>query len=134
MGAGTSLGLAVRYGLGFLRILIARFDTFQGERKANCWWTGFFELGYDPKLGYGFVVQGKDGVAVKVWAFVDDFLIHGPTHERTTQALHFFLDTALDCGMLCHPKKLTPPNRIVKYCGFSFECPRIPCLSTPITK
>jgi hypothetical protein len=134
MGAGTSPGLAGRYGLGFLRILKAKFDTFQGDRKANCWWTGFSELGYDPKLGYGFVLQGRDGVAVKVWAFVDDFLLHGPTHERTSKALQFFLDTALDCGMLCHPKKLTPPCQVVKYCGFLLDTTDVPCLRIPIGK
>jgi hypothetical protein len=79
----------------------------------NCWWTGFSETAFEPGLGYGFVLTARDGPAVKMWVWVDDFLIHGPTNTKTLEALNYFLDTTVDIGMLCHPKKLTPPAQVV---------------------
>jgi hypothetical protein len=134
MGGANSPAIACRYGLSFVRMLKERFEAFRGDPKVNCWWTGFSENGYDPDLGYGFNLIGKDGGVVKVWAFVDDFLIHGPTHEKTSRALSLFLDLAVDCGMLCHPKKLTPPQQVVKYCGFLLDSEAIPCLRIPVSK
>ena len=104
-----------------------------GDPKVNCWWTGFSQEGYDPDLGYDLNLIGKDG-AVKVWAFVDDFLIHRPTHEKTSQGLSLFLDLAVNCGMLYHPKKLTPPQQVVKYCDFLLDSKAIPCLHIPVAK
>jgi hypothetical protein len=69
-----------------------RFEEFQGDPKVNCWWTAFSETGYDLTLGYGFNLISQKGGAVKVWAFVDDFLIHGPTYDKTARALALFLD------------------------------------------
>jgi hypothetical protein len=134
MGAGQSPSLACRYGLAFLRTLRGRYEEFQGSPRANCWWTGFSEIGFDPELGYGFILEARDGPAVKIWAWVDDFLIHGPTLEKTNRALSLFLDIALDCGLLCHPKKLTPPCQAVKYCGFILDSRGIPCLRIPVVK
>ena len=134
MGGSNSPAIACRYGLSFVRMLKERFDEFKGDPKINCWWTGFSEAGYDPELGYGYNLIGKDGAVVKLWDFVDDFLIHGPTYEKTSQALSKFLDLAVDCGMLCHPTKLTPPQQVVKYCGFLLDSVKIPCLRVPISK
>jgi hypothetical protein len=69
-----------------------------------------------------------------MWVWVDDFLIHGPTHTKTLEALNYFLDTTVDIGMLCHPKKLTPPAQVVKYCGFLFDTTGVPCLRIPVAK
>jgi hypothetical protein len=134
MGAGQSPSLACRYGLSFLRTLKNRYKEYQGTPKANCWWTGFSEIGFDPEHGYGFILEAKDGPAVRVWAWVDDFLIHGPTKSKLDKALKFFLDLALDCGLLCHPKKLTPPCQVIKYCGFLLDSQGIPCLRIPVAK
>jgi len=65
---------------------------------------------------------------------VDDFLIHGPSHAAVTEALKLFLDSAVDHGLLAHPKKLVPPCQEVKYCGFIFNTRRTPCLKIPIPK
>jgi hypothetical protein len=134
MGAGTSPGLACRYGLAFLRALKAKYEVFQGKGEANCWWTGFTDLGFDPVKGYGFTLNSNDGPAVLIWAWVDDFLIHGPSEEKVSRGLTLFLDAALDCGLLCHPKKLTPPSQVVKYCGFLLDSREIPCLRIPVAK
>jgi hypothetical protein len=134
MGGANSPAIACRYGLSFVRMVKQRFATFQGNPKINCWWTNFSEEGYDPDLGYGFNLVGKDGGVVKIWAFVDDFLLHGPTYAKTACALSLFLDSAVDCGMLCHPTKLTPPQQVVKYCGFLLDSCGIPCLRVPIAK
>ena len=115
MGSGNSPAIACRIGQGFLRMLRERYKIFQGEGKANCYWTAFTDLGYDPEKGYGFTMENRDGLVAKVWGFVDDFLIHGPTKEITSQALHAFLDAACTVGFLCHPKKCTPPGQSVKY-------------------
>jgi hypothetical protein len=111
-----------------------RFVEFQGDPKINCWWTGFSETGYDPDLGYVFNLIGKDGASVKVWAFVDDFLLHGPMYKKTSRALTSFLNLAVDCGILCHPAKLTPPVQVEKYYGFLLDSQGIPCLRIPVSK
>jgi hypothetical protein len=134
MGAANSPAIACRYGLSFIRLLKERFDEFQGDPNINCWWTAFSEEGYDPELGYGFNLIGKDGAVVKIWAFMDDFLIHGPNYDKTSRALSLFLDLAVDCGMLCRPTKLTPPQQVVRYCGFLLDSRRIPCLRVPVAK
>ncbi|CAJ1936814.1 unnamed protein product [Cylindrotheca closterium] len=85
-------------------------------------------------LGYGFILTSSDGGAVHIWVWVDDFLIHGPTHKKTAQGLQFFLDKAVDCGFLFHPKKLVPPQQVVKYCGFLFDTTTVPCLRIPEAK
>ena len=121
MGSSNSPATASRVGNASIRQLRQKFDIFSGIGTANCFWTSFEEVGYDPELGYGFVLTNKHGLAVKLYGFIDDFLIHGPTHEKTTRALHFFLDTAVDCGFCFHPKKLVPPCQSVKYCGFIFD-------------
>ncbi len=65
---------------------------------------------------------------------MDDFLIHAPTRELCTQALEAFLDVAVDCGMLCHPKKLIPPSQVVRYCGLLLNTRGIPTLEMPVDK
>ena len=114
MGGGNSPAIAGRFGNSFVRMLKARFNIFQGTPRANCWWTGFSETGtYDPKLGYGYILVGPSGPAVKVWVFVDDFLIHGATYEATRKALIFFMDTALICGIcFAIPASSTHPNHV----------------------
>jgi hypothetical protein len=109
-------------------MLRERFEDFSGQPRLICWWTGFSETGYDPELGYGFNLIGRDGGCVKIWAFVDDFCIHGPTYDKTCKVLSLFLDLAVDCGMLCHPGKLILPQQVVKYCGFLLDSRAIPCL------
>ncbi|CAJ1948036.1 unnamed protein product [Cylindrotheca closterium] len=98
MGAGNSPALACKFGAAFVRLLKERFDVLQGTGRANCYWTGFSEIGFDLKLGYGFILTDDTGGSVLIWAWVNDFLIHGPTYKKTAQALGFFLDTAVDCG------------------------------------
>ena len=61
-------------------------------------------------------------------------MIHGDTYEETARALTLFLDTAVDIGMLCHPKTLTPPTQVVEYCGFLMDSRGIPCLRILIGK
>jgi hypothetical protein len=66
MGGNSSPCLAGQYGLSLLRLLRERCKLFQGKGRANCWWTGFLEIGFDPTLGYGFVLESADGPAVKI--------------------------------------------------------------------
>ncbi|CAJ1953803.1 unnamed protein product [Cylindrotheca closterium] len=110
MGARNSPAIACQIGLAFVRLVKEKFAVFKGAAKANCYWTGLRDNGFDPKLGYSFILMGQDGGAVHIWVWVDDFLIHGPSHEKTAQGLQFFLDTAVDCGFLFHPKKLVHPS------------------------
>lgn len=136
MGGGNCPSLSGRYGLSFIRMLKAKFSVFQGQPQANCWWTGFRSTGtYDPKLGHGYVLLGPGGEpAVLVFVHIDDFLLHGRTYEIVCKALHFFMDTAVDLGLLCHPKKTVPPQQVVEYCGFLFDTRDVPELVIPVPK
>ena len=133
-GSGNSPAITCRIGQGFLRMLRRRYRVFQGKSKPNCYWTSFTDLGYNPDLGYGIAMQNEEGLVAKVWGFVDDFLIHGPTKAITDKALHAFLDAACDVGFLCHPQKCTAPSQSVKYIGFIFDTVNIPTLRIPTDK
>jgi hypothetical protein len=100
MGGANSPSVAGRYRLSFVRLLKENFSLFQGKARANCWWTGFAELGFDPLLGWGYVLENEHGPSIRIWVFIDDFFIHGPTHATCSRVLTFFMDTALKCGML----------------------------------
>ena len=134
MGSANSPANACKFGVSFLRQLRERFAIFTGQGTANCFWSSFRDEGYDPDLGYGFVLKHANGLAIKMWAFVDDFLIHGPDYPSVNAALRLFLDAAVECGMLAHPDKLILPSREVKYCGFLFNTVGIPCLKIPVSK
>ena len=135
MGAGPSPGHAGRYGLAFLRILRERHELFRGKPLANCWWTSLNGGQFRPELGYGYVWILSDGTgAVRLFVHVDDFFICGPTKEVTDRALALFLDTAVDVGLLCHPKKVQPPSQLQKYVGFIFDTRGIPTLRVPTGK
>ena len=137
MGSANSPALGGRYGVAFLRRLRSTFSIFTGDPTPNCFWTSFDEgVGgsYQPGLGYGMTFLTRGGAAVLVWAFVDDFLVHAPTEELCTEALRHFLDVSVICGLLCHPKKLTPPSQRVRYCGFELDSKGIPSLHIPVAK
>lgn len=135
MGSTNSPSCAGRYGLALLRLIQEKFTSNSGHMKANCWWTGLVSQDYNPALGHGYVLTRKDGgPAVRFWVHVDDFCIHGPDKRSTEEALSFFLDTALDVGMLCHPKKLVPPTQTPLYTGFIFDTRGIPTLRVPTEK
>lgn len=79
-------------------------------------------------------MESADGPAVKIWVWIDNFIIHGLTFSKTTAALKSFLDLMVKIEMLCHPKKFTLPAKIVKYCGFLFYTTGMPCLCIPVVK
>ena len=134
MGAGNSPACAGRYGLAFLRLLRDHLVD-PSITLVNTWGMKLQEQPFDPSLGHGFVLLAPDGSpAVRVWAHVDDFLIHGPTLEATTAALNLFMDLALQVGLLCHPKKLIPPTQTPKYTGFIFDTRSTPTLRVPTDK
>jgi hypothetical protein len=81
------------------------------------------------------LMSPEDGLpAVLVWAHIDDFLIHGPTYEKTARSMKALMDKALDIGLLFHPTKITPPTSAVKYCGFIYNTNHIPSLRIPTDK
>lgn len=132
MGAGNSPACGCRHGLAFLR-LVRRYLV--DNSTTNTWHGQLTEGAYDPKLGYGFVLRAPDGApAVRIWAHVDDFLIHGPSLKATQWALKVFMDVAIQVGLLCHPKKLIPPTQVPKYTGFIFDTRKTPTLRIPTDK
>jgi hypothetical protein len=89
----------------------------------------------DSKLGYGYVLLDPDGErAAKIWAHSDDVLLHSASYTTTAKALTLFVDAAVECGLLCHPGKLTPPSQVVKYCGFMLDSRGIPTMRIPLEK
>jgi hypothetical protein len=136
MGAANSPSLAGRYGSYFFRLLRERCKLFRGTLTPNLWLdTLSGESEYDGTTGHGMVLDGDDGKpAALVWGHCDDFIIHGPTKEKTSRALTAFLDLAVDCGMLCHPGKLSPPAQVVKYTGFLFDTRAEPAIRISVNK
>ena len=135
MGATNSPAASCRIGQSFLRLLRTKHEVFGTRSKENTWYSGFRGEGYQSGLGYGIVIERPYGQpAVRLWVHVDDFLVHGPDWESTALALKLFLDTAVDVGLLCHPKKLSPPRQVQKYIGFLFDTRGIPTLCVPEDK
>ena len=94
MGSANSPSCTAQYRLAILRMLKDNCPLYQGTSKENCWWTGFQDLGFHLELGYGLILEGDNGLpGVKIWAWIDDFLIHRPTRKKTTEALKYFLET-----------------------------------------
>jgi hypothetical protein len=111
MGAGNSPSIAGRMGAGFLRKLVSTSPYFQGVPCLNAWWNAFRAIEpFDPGLTHGMVqIFESDGLLVVLaFAHCDDFMIHGPTYEKTRLASLDFLDFAVKVGLLPHPGKLTP--------------------------
>lgn len=135
MGGGNSPSVAGRGGEAFLQLVRESNHLFQGEAMANCWWTGFLsDGGYDPRLGYGYNLVSERGLAVRVWGYVDDFLMHAATRRLIHEARLFFMDVACIFGFLCHPLKCPPPSQCVKFIGFEFDTHGFPLLRVPLEK
>jgi hypothetical protein len=137
MGSANSPAISGRMGAAFIRLLLmCHPDIFSGDGVSNTWRDKFSGRTYDPKLGHGYVlISPEDGLpAVLVWAHIDDFLIHGPTYEKTARAMQALMDKALDIGLLFNPTKITPPTKAVKYCGFIYDTTHIPSLRIPTDK
>jgi hypothetical protein len=87
----------------------------------NTWWHAFSKVcPFNPNLSHGIVQISKiDGLPVVI-AFVhcDEFLLHGPTHEKARLSAVDFLDLTVKAGRLAHPGKLVRPCQEVKYTGF----------------
>jgi hypothetical protein len=130
MGSGSSPGLAGRYGNAFIRKLRTECPAFREENGAtvNTWWQQFGNnQKMDEKLGFGRFGLGLDGLPVTfAWAHCDDFLLHGPTYEKTCEALSQFLDKTVEVGLLCHPKKLIPPSQLLNTVASSSTPQRSP--------
>jgi hypothetical protein len=134
MGAGNSPSIAGRMGAAFLRKLEATSPYYQGRPFVNTWWKAFSRTQrFDPTLSHGIVkISDTDGLpAVLAFVHCDDFLVHGPTYEKTRLAAIEFLDLAVKVGLLAHPMKLTPPCQEVKYTGFLWNTTAIPTLLIP---
>jgi hypothetical protein len=56
-----------------VRLLKENFSIFQGKSRANCWWTRFSKLGFDPELGWDYLLENEHGSLFRIWVFVDDF-------------------------------------------------------------
>ena len=137
MGSGNSPAVAGRAGASLVRLL-RRFypEVFGGRPLENTWHAAFNGRAYDPKLGHGFVLlSDADGLPpVLIFVHVDDFMLHGPTYEKTCRALDIFMDVMLRAGFLFNPAKLTLPCQRVKYTGFLYDTVDQPKMLIPDDK
>jgi hypothetical protein len=133
MGAGNSPAIFGRQGAALFRLIRQKCPLYQGQPCVNTWWR-HYSAGdpFQPSASHGMVYTGDDVLpAVLIWAHCDDFLLHGPTYEKTSQALTAFLDVVVEVGLLCHPGKLTPPAQVVKYTGLLFDTTTVPKIRVP---
>ena len=103
--------------------------------KENTWRSKLAGEGYDPRLGHGRVVMGQDGLPTsRIWAMVDDYLIHSPTKRKCHEAFDEFMDYMLRLGFICQKVKTSPPAQVQKFCGLLFDTQGTPKLLIPSDK
>jgi hypothetical protein len=81
--------IAGRHTTVLLRRLQEVASLYRGKPSANTWWR-YYSTGveYQSEVGHRLVYIGDDGLpAVRIWAHCNDFLIHGPTYQKTADAL-----------------------------------------------
>ena len=116
-------------------MLLEEAPEFQGELIENSWQMHLQHNTHDARLGSGLIHMGPDGQpAVLFWGFVDDFMIHAPTHTKCGHALSTFMNFTLWLGIMCQKVKLKPPAQVQKYTGFLFDMTGIPTLHIPPDK
>ena len=82
VGSSSSSSLACQYGLSFVRMLKERFRNIKEKPPPTA--SGQVSHTKDMIQDLGIdVLKSQDGDAVLVWAFVDDFPIHGPNFDKT---------------------------------------------------
>jgi hypothetical protein len=138
MGSANSPAVAGRAGYALIRSLTEDYPAIFGSQAAtNTWLDILSDSGvYDERLGHGYRIHSPDDdlPAVLVFCHVDDFLIHGPTFEKTSRALTALMDKALRVGFLFNPSKVKPPRQTAKYCGFIYDTTGHPTLRIPEDK
>ena len=135
MGSSNSPAIACRIGNGFLRVLRAECLAFQGVPVENSWRVRFQGGKTRSELGHGRVLIGEDGLpACWVCAHVDDYLVHGPTKQKTCQAFSAFMDLSVRMGFIVQPSKTNPPAQVQTYCGFEYDSTKRPVLRIPQAK
>ena len=73
-----------------------------------------------PPLAMDFSSIAKWFPSMKIWVFVDNFAIHGPTYEATAAAFSFF-NMVIWVGLFCNLAKCQPPSQVTKYCRFLLD-------------
>jgi hypothetical protein len=135
MGSASSPSIACRMGNAALRQLREESETFSGEPIENTWRKSLDGKPYDSHLGHGRVYQGKDGLpACLVWGMVDDFMVHGPTKNKTCKAFAEFMDYSVRLGIICQPIKTKPPAQQQIFCGMEYDTRSTPTLRIPEEK
>lgn len=135
MGSTNSPGASGRFGAAFLREVIDTNPDFQGLPMDNNMASHLRGLGYDPSLGIGRILIGKDGrPALLLWIHVDDVFLHGPTEDKVNAGMTHLLDTAVRLGLICQPSKTSPPGQVQKFCGFVYDTTGLPAVEVPPEK
>jgi hypothetical protein len=135
MGSASSPSIACRMGNSAMRQLRKESETFSGEIIENTWRKSLDGKPYDPRLGHGRVCLGKDGLpACLIWGMVDDFMIHGPTKNKTCKAFAEFMDYSVRLGIICQPIKTKPPAQQQIFCGMEYDTKSVPTLRIPEEK
>ena len=116
-------------------MLLEEAPEFQGVLIENSWQTHLQHNTHDAQLGSSLIHMGPDGQpAALFWGFVDDFMIHAPTHAKCGQALSAFMNLMLWLGIMCQKVKLKPPAQVQKYTEFLFDTTGIPTFCIPPNK
>jgi hypothetical protein len=135
MGSANSPAIACRLGNSGLRLLRTESELFQGTPTENSWRNPFGGEVYHAVFGHGRFLMGADGLpAAILFAHVDDYLVHGPTHRKTCLAFNAFMDHSVRLGIICQETKTRPPSQQQKFCGFLYDTTNTPRLLIPPDK
>ena len=91
MGGSYIPTIAGRLELAFVCKIRQIYNEFTGEVQGNFWLISFNKTGFVPSLGYGFVLIGKNGGAVRLWVWMNDFSSIAPHKKKYAQLSGFFL-------------------------------------------
>jgi hypothetical protein len=135
MGTANSPAIACRINNSALRQLGIESPLFHGEVRENTWRTKLAGEPYDPHLGHGRVMIREDGLPTsRIWAMVDDYLIHSPTKRRCEEAFEEFMEYMVRLGFICQKAKTSLPAQVQKFCGLIFDTRETPRLRIPSAK
>ena len=128
MGSTNSPSIACRIGEGVMDMFREECPLFKGVPVENTWRQALDGGFFRPSLGHGRLqVQSNGHPVAQIWAFVDDFYLHGFTKRDCAKALSAYMDLSVsETGIHLPEGQDLPPAQVQKYCGMVYDTSGVP--------